>query len=139
MVRLRPPVGGRCGLAIGLILAALGTGFTADAADAIRPGRTEVVARIPGAMLAGVALDNESRVYLSFPNRGNSPPPYALARVEKSGRLVPFPSGSAARYDEAKPQALISILGIRTDRAGQLWVLDNARPGSSLRCLERSS
>lgn len=121
-------LGGRRALTVVAFLATLGVEFPAGAVDSIPSGRTEVVARIYDAMPAGVALDAESRVYLSFPNWGSSPPPYALARVGKGGRLVPFPSGGESRYDETKRQALISVLGIRADHVGRLWVLDNARP-----------
>jgi sugar lactone lactonase YvrE len=101
---------------------------SAHAAAPPAPGYTETVARIAPAMPAGIALDIESRAYVSFPNWDKSPPPYALARVGRDGRLQPYPSTEAARYDEVNPRSLVSVLGIRADQTGRLWVLDNARP-----------
>lgn len=127
MVRLREIIK-PCGFVFAAIWFASEAVLSAGAAEPIPIGHTEVVAKITAAMPAGIALDNESRIYLSFPNWGDRVPPFALARLEDGGRLTAFPSASGARYDETKPNDLVSVLGIRMDQAGLLWVLDNARP-----------
>lgn len=124
---INPGAGLRIGLSIFLLLTMLVMAFQASGVEPVHPGYTEVVTRITKAMPAGVAVDKESRVYISFPNWGSTPP-YALARLGRDNRLIPFPSTHGSKYDEATPKALDSVLGIRIDQKDRLWVLDNARP-----------
>ncbi len=68
-----------------------------------------------------VATDADGRVFLSlFPdtNYGST----KVGMLDASGKLAPFPSAEAQSWFH-------SVLGIRMDRLGRLWVLDHGNMG----------
>ena len=66
-----------------------------------------------------IAVSADGRVFISFHPEGR--PEYALAEIV-DGKAKPWPSKEAqSQFD--------TVLGIRIDRQGRLWTLDNANHG----------
>jgi sugar lactone lactonase YvrE len=91
-----------------------------------RDPKLEVVARIRGAMPAGVTVSKSGRIFVSFPRWGNVD--FSVAELTKDGQLEPFPNLRAYSKD-AGDDRLVSIQGIVFDDKDRLWLLDtsNAR------------
>lgn len=66
-----------------------------------------------------IAVSESGRVFISFHPEGR--PEYALAEIV-DGQATPWPSKEAQSQFE-------TVLGIRIDRQGRLWTLDNANHG----------
>lgn len=78
----------------------------------------EEVANLPRPP-GNIAVSSDGRVFISFHPEGR--PEYALAEII-DGEAQPWPSREAqSQFD--------SVLGIRIDKQGRLWTLDNANHG----------
>src|SRR5687768_12327409 len=81
----------------------------------------EVVATLtqgPG----NIAVTPEGRIILS--QHQFYSPEFRVVELLKDGRTVPFPSEQWARAPGADGVGLNSVLGIRSDRNGVVWMLD---------------
>ena len=48
-----------------------------------------------------------------------------VAEVKADGMMTPFPNKALATFSAGEPLSLDSVLGLRCDSAGNLWLLDN--------------
>ena len=52
-------------------------------------------------------------------------PKFTVVEVKKDRSLVPFPNNELSSHDSQAPLKLDSVLGIRSDKNGIVWMLDN--------------
>lgn len=70
-----------------------------------------------------VAVGPDGRIFMSLHPFYN--PTYRVVEVQKDGSLTPYPNAWLARGEEWKGLKMDSILGLRVDKTGVLWLLDN--------------
>lgn len=51
-------------------------------------------------------------------------PPMRVVRVDRQGQMTAFPNEELSRSGSTHPLALDSVLGLRSDSAGRVWMLD---------------
>ncbi len=88
----------------------------------VHDARLEVVATLregPG----NIAVTPEGRIILS--QHQFYAPDFRVVELLKDGRTVPFPNDAWARAPGADGVGLHSVLGIRSDGQGVVWMLDN--------------
>lgn len=92
------------------------------AACAGPPAGLEIVAKLNEAP-GNITVTPTGRVIVSLHQFFS--PPFAVAELDASGRLRPFPN--AAWHDASADgrAALDSVLGVQCDRRGVVWMLDN--------------
>jgi hypothetical protein len=86
------------------------------------------VASSPQALLNGVAVSPEGRVFSSFPRWTDVPTP-SLAEA-KEGGFVPFPGGGWNEWRPGDPvqEKFVSVHSSSADAENRLWVVDDAAP-----------
>jgi sugar lactone lactonase YvrE len=103
-----------------LLLAAASSAGSAE--QSTTAGRLEVVATLtqgPG----NIAVTPSGRIILS--QHQFYSPDYRVVELLKDGRTIPFPNERWARAPGANGLGLNSVLGLRSDRNGVVWMLDN--------------
>lgn len=117
-------------LGVGLVVAVkLRYGGGADFPDRstpalLEPAALEVVARLatpPG----NIAVAADGRIFISLHPEAH--PEVKVAELV-NGAAIAFPD-AAFQNDPAEPRRFRNVLGIRVDRQGRLWTLDNGNHG----------
>lgn len=106
-------------------VAAAATAFEAPAQKPAPEAKLEIVATLaqgPG----NVAVTPDGRIILS--QHQFYSPELRVVELLKDGRTIPFPNERWARAPGPDGVGLNSVLGIRSDRNGIVWMLDNGGP-----------
>ncbi|HUZ75831.1 MAG TPA: L-dopachrome tautomerase-related protein [Stellaceae bacterium] len=95
----------------------------ANAAELVR------VAASPEAMINGVAVSPQGRVFASFPRWADGPTP-CVAEAMADGTFRPFPGGAwnAWRPGEPTQDRFVAVHSVFADRDSHLWVIDDSAP-----------
>ncbi|MBB3313444.1 sugar lactone lactonase YvrE [Rhizobium sp. BK196] len=112
-------------LAIALLMLPLPTinAFANDNAP-----KLETVATFNDAMLTGVTVTHDGRIFINYPRWGDDVP-FTVAEVV-DGKAVAYPDADINKADPANPaKNLISVQSVVVDPANRLWILDTAAPG----------
>jgi sugar lactone lactonase YvrE len=90
------------------------------------------VAASQDAMLNGVAVSPEGRVFSSFPRWAPGATP-SLAEVMPDGTFRPFPGDDWNHWEPGLPHEnrIVSTHAVHCDRWNRLWVIDDATPRTS--------
>lgn len=100
---------------------ALALSLAAQAAPQQRPvGQAEQVFSFTGAMPTGVSVSEAGRIFVNFPQWGDTVP-FGVGEI-RDGRLAAYPSSADNR-------TFASVQSVVADGQGKLWVLDTAAPG----------
>jgi len=109
-------------------------------------GMLEPVAHFYGAMLTGVTVSHQGRIFICFPKWGDDVK-FTVAEV-RNGEAVAYPS---QQFNDTNPDdpaaALVSVQSVVVDPADRLWILDTGsiefRPteygGPKLVCVDLTS
>ncbi len=105
--------------------------MTTDATTALaaeRPlGELELVAQFDGAMLTGVTVSHQGRVFVNFPKWGDDVK-FTVAEV-RDGRHSAYPDQATNDTDpDDLAGTLMSVQSVVVDPADRLWILDTGRP-----------
>lgn len=111
------------------ISTALGIAVGSSAAYAADEHRKiETVASFPDAMLTGVTVSADGRIFINYPRWGDDVP-FTVAEVV-NGKAVAYPDASINKADPSNPgESLISVQSVVVDANNRLWILDTAAPG----------
>ncbi len=95
----------------------------AEAAGIVR------VAASPDAMINGVAVSPQGRVFASFPRWTESGTP-GVAEAMADGTFRPFPGGAWNEWHPGDPtqDRFVAVHSIFADRDNHLWVIDDSAP-----------
>lgn len=106
---------------------AAAAGTEASDPAAVPAGSLEVVARFTGPGPSGIAVTPDGRVFVGFPRHAENHAGATLAELV-DGRLRPFPDAATSLPSDAPyAQRLVSVHGMTTDAAGNLWVIDDGK------------
>ena len=87
----------------------------------------ETVATFNDAMLTGVTVASDGRIFINFPRWGDAVP-FTVAELI-DGKAVPYPNAKINKADASNPtETLISVQSVVVDPANRLWILDTAAP-----------
>ena len=90
-------------------------------------GELEPVAYFHGAMLTGVTVSQQGRIFVNFPKWGDDVQ-FTVAEL-KDGQEVAYPNEAFNETDENDPAAaLVSVQSVVVDPADRLWILDTGSP-----------
>lgn len=90
-------------------------------------GELEPVAYFNDAMLTGVTVSQEGRIFVNFPKWGDDVK-FTVAEL-KDGEAVAYPNEEFNQTDEDDPAAaLVSVQSVVVDPADRLWILDTGSP-----------
>jgi sugar lactone lactonase YvrE len=110
-------------MAIGAVAAMSGVASPASA-----QAQTERVATFTGAMPTGVTVAPNGRIFVNFPQWGDTSP-YAVGEL-KNGKVTPYPDAAFNTPDAADAlHHLISVQSVVADGRNRLWILDTGAPG----------
>ncbi|MEV4610717.1 gluconolaconase [Neorhizobium sp. LMR1-1-1.1] len=113
-------------LKIGTAIAITLASTAALAADEHR--KIEAVASFPDAMLTGVTVSANGRIFVNYPRWGDDVP-FTVAEVV-NGKAVAYPDAAINKADPSNPgKSLISVQSVVVDAENRLWILDTAAPG----------
>lgn len=109
-------------VAVGLLMLALGS---------VRPTQAEEIETVftftadtpPG----NIAIGPDGRIFMSV--HGFYGRPLRVVEVTEDGSVVPYPTAEWARSPGENGVGLDSVLGLRADRRGILWMLDRGQEG----------
>lgn len=81
------------------------------------------------AMINGVAVSPEGRVFSSFPRWTDAPTP-SVAEAMPDGTFKPFPGGAWNSWRPGDPthDRFVAVHSVSADRDNNLWVIDNSAP-----------
>lgn len=93
------------------------------------PAKLIRVAASPEALLNGVAVSPEGRVFSSFPRWTETQSP-SLAEANPAGGFSPFPGGAWNEWRPGMPpeERFVSVHSSSADQENRLWVVDDAAP-----------
>jgi len=115
-------------IAAALTVAILQSAAPGASAATTTIGKIETVATFNDAMLTGVTVAPNGRIFVNYPRWGDDVP-FTVAEVV-DGKAVPYPNTEINRADSAHPaDSLISVQSVVADAANRLWILDTAAPG----------
>ncbi len=109
-------------------------------------GTLETVAHFDGAMLTGVTVSHQGRIFVNFPKWGDEVA-FTVAEI-REGRPVAYPDEA---FNRTNPNdlaaALVSVQSVVVDPADRLWILDTGSPlfqptqygGPKLVCVDLTS
>ncbi|MBD2035519.1 SMP-30/gluconolactonase/LRE family protein [Leptolyngbya sp. FACHB-321] len=109
-------------------------------------GTLETVAHFDGAMLTGVTVSHQGRVFVNFPKWGDEVA-FTVAEV-REGRSVAYPDEAINRTNPNDlAGTLVSVQSVVVDPADRLWILDTGSPmfqptqygGPKLVCVDLTS
>lgn len=109
-------------------------------------GTLETVAHFDGAMLTGVTVSHQGRIFVNFPKWGDEVA-FTVAEI-REGRPVAYPDEAINRTDPNDlAGALVSVQSVVVDPADRLWILDTGSPmfqptqygGPKLVCVDLTS
>lgn len=109
-------------------------------------GTLETVAHFDGAMLTGVTVSHQGRIFVNFPKWGDEVV-FTVAEV-REGRPVAYPDEAINRTDPNDlAGTLVSVQSVVVDPADRLWILDTGSPlfqptqygGPKLVCVDLTS
>lgn len=90
--------------------------------------KLETVATFNDAMLTGVTVTHDGRIFINYPRWGDDVP-FTVAELV-NGKAVAYPNAEINKADPANPgKNLISVQSVVVDPANRLWILDTAAPG----------
>lgn len=83
----------------------------------------------PQAMLNGVAVSPQGRIFSSFPRWTAEPTP-SLAEVQPDGTFKPFPGGPWNEWQKGMPPQhhFVCVHAVYADAHNNLWAIDDAAP-----------
>jgi hypothetical protein len=101
----------------------------AHAVESRTPPELVKVAASTEAMLNGVAVSADGRIFCSFPRWTGTATP-GVGEVTPAGDLRPFPGGQWNAWAPGQPAAdrFVSVHSVHADRFGNLWVVDEGSP-----------
>lgn len=87
------------------------------------------VAASPQAILNGVAVSPEGRIFSSFPRWMDAPTP-SLCEAQRDGGFKPFPGGSWHEWQPGLSPAehFVNVHSVYTDAENFLWAVDDGAP-----------
>ncbi len=89
-------------------------------------GDIEPVACFYGAMLTGVTVSQDGRIFVNFPKWGDRVE-YTVAEVV-DGKTKAYPNAEMNNFNKDKPaEALASVQSVVVDPKNRLWALDTGR------------
>jgi len=91
-------------------------------AEELEAPRFEIIARLDEAP-GNITVTVDGRIILSL--HQFYAPKYAVVELKRDGTLVPFPNEAVANTQRREESRLESVLGIRSDGQGIVWMLDN--------------
>ncbi len=109
-------------------------------------GTLEPVAHFDGAMLTGVTVSHQGRIFVNFPKWGDEVE-FTVAEI-REGKPVAYPNQA---FNQTQPDnlaaALVSVQSVVVDPADRLWILDTGSPlfqptqfgGPKLVCVDLTS
>lgn len=109
-------------------------------------GTLETVAHFDGAMLTGVTVSHQGRIFVNFPKWGDEVA-FTVAEI-REGRPVAYPDEAINRTDPNDlAGTLVSVQSVVVDPADRLWILDTGSPmfqptqygGPKLVCVDLTS
>lgn len=109
-------------------------------------GTLETVAHFDGAMLAGVTVSHQGRIFVNFPKWGDEVA-FTVAEI-REGRPVAYPDEAINRTDPNDlAGTLVSVQSVVVDPVDRLWILDTGSPmfqptqygGPKLVCVDLTS
>jgi len=109
-------------------------------------GTLETVAHFDGAMLTGVTVSHQGRIFVNFPKWGDEVT-FTVAEI-REGRPVAYPDEAINRTDPNDlAGTLVSVQSVVVDPADRLWILDTGSPmfqptqygGPKLVCVDLTS
>ena len=109
-------------------------------------GTLEAVAHFDGAMLTGVTVSHQGRIFVNFPKWGDEVA-FTVAEI-REGRPVAYPDEAINRTDPNDlAGTLVSVQSVVVDPADRLWILDTGSPmfqptqygGPKLVCVDLTS
>ena len=109
-------------------------------------GTLETVAHFDGAMLTGVTVSHQGRIFVNFPKWGDEVA-FTVAEI-REGRPVAYPDEAINRTDPNDlAGTLVSVQSVVVDPADRLWILDTGSPmfqptqygGPKLVCVDLAS
>lgn len=90
-------------------------------------GQLEPVFAFYDAMPTGVAVSEQGRLFVNFPQWGDNAP-FSVGEI-RDGKVVPYPDQAINTPDQKAPaRHFISVQSVVADGQGRLWVLDTAAP-----------
>jgi sugar lactone lactonase YvrE len=103
-------------------------GAASAAGNPHAPAKVEVVADLTGAMPTGVTVAPNGRIFLNYPQWGDTPR-FAVGEL-KDGKVTAYPDETINAADPANPaDHLVSVQSVVADGANRLWILDTGAPG----------
>ncbi len=111
-------------LAVSSLIVGCAGPAASSASDASRSAPLEVVAKVQGAP-GNIAVTPSGRIIVSMHQFYE--PRFRVCEL-RDGELVPFPNAQWASAPDGSGAGLHSVLGIRADRRGIVWMLDNGGP-----------
>lgn len=106
-------------------IAALSLGFAAATGAQASTLPVEVVADIHGAMPTGIAVLPNGRIFVNYPQWGDSPPS-AIAEI-RAGKVIPIADGTFGDGPDAAHR-LVSVQSVVAGANNLLWILDTGAP-----------
>lgn len=109
-------------------------------------GTLETVAHFDGAMLTGVTVSHQGRIFVNFPKWGDEVA-FTVAEI-REGRPVAYPDEAINRTDPNDlAGTLVSVQSVVVDPVDRLWILDTGSPmfqptqygGPKLVCVDLTS
>lgn len=85
-------------------------------------GKLETVATFSDAMLTGVAVSSQGRIFVNYPRWGDNVP-FTVAEVV-NGKAVAFPEGLDQSGKGDLENTLVSVQSVVVDPSDRLWILD---------------
>ncbi len=90
-------------------------------------GELEPVAYFDGAMLTGVTVSHQGRIFVNFPKWGDDVE-FTVAEL-RDGKAIAYPDEAFNQTDEKDPSAaLVSVQSVVVDPLDRLWILDTGSP-----------
>jgi sugar lactone lactonase YvrE len=109
-------------------------------------GTLEPVAYFDGAMLTGVTVSHQGRIFVNFPKWGDEVA-FTVAEI-RDGRPIAYPNEAINRTNpDNLAQTLVSVQSVVVDPRDRLWILDTGSPmfqptqygGPKLVCVDLAS
>jgi len=109
-------------------------------------GTLEPVAHFDGAMLTGVTVSHQGRIFVNFPKWGDEVV-FTVAEI-RDGRPIAYPNEAINRANpDNLAQTLVSVQSVVVDPRDRLWILDTGSPmfqptqygGPKLVCVDLAS
>jgi sugar lactone lactonase YvrE len=111
-----------------LCMITLVLGASENNVPSVRPvGSMELVANFPDAMLTGITVSREGRIFVNFPRWGDDVP-FTVAEV-KDGKAEAYPDAAINKEGPLdSSDTFISVQSVVVDPADRLWIVDTGSP-----------